>query len=71
MLLFGYLLQVLVLMVVFAVVIASSGVDERVLGLTIIAVGVAWTAATVWRWLRWRPPVVEVDLPTEKGSAPR
>ena len=71
MLLFGYLLQVLVLLVVFAVVIASSGVDDRVLGLTIIAVALGWTAATVWRWLHWRPPVVEVDLPSDQGSAPR
>ncbi len=71
MLLFGYLLQVLALLVVFAVVIASSGVDDRVLGLTIIAVALGWTAATVWRWLRWQPPVVEVDLPSDQGSAPR
>ena len=71
MLLLGYLLQVLVLLVVFAVVIETSGVDAGVLGLTIIAVAVGWTAATVWRWLRWRPPVVEVDLPSDQGSAPR
>ena len=71
MLLFGYLLQVLVLLVVFAVVIASTGVDATVLGLTIIAVAVGWTAATVWRWLRWRPPVVEVELPSDHGSTPR
>jgi ATP synthase protein I len=71
MLLLGYLLQVLVLLVVFAVVVETSGVDEKVLGLTIIAVALGWTGATVWRWLRWRPPVVEVDLPSDRGSAPR
>ena len=71
MLLLGYSLQVLVLVVLFAVVIETTGVDADVLGLTIIAVALGWTVATVWRWLRWRPPVVEVDLPTDQGSAPR
>ena len=71
MLLLGYFLQVLVLVVVFAVVIETTGVDADVLGLTIIAVALGWTVATVWRWLRWRPPVVEVDLPSDQGSAPR
>ncbi len=71
MLLLGYSLQVLVLLVVFAVVIESSGVDANVLGLTIIAVALGWTAATVWRWLRWRPPVVEVDLPPDRDPAER
>jgi hypothetical protein len=71
MLLLGYLLEVLVLLVVFAVVVETSGVDENVLGLTIIAVALGWTVATVWRWLRWRPPVVEVDLPSDRGSAQR
>ena len=39
------------------------------LGLTIIAVALGWTAATVWRWLRWKPPVVEVDLPSDRVRA--
>jgi ATP synthase protein I len=71
MLLLGYFLQVLVLLVLFAVVVQSSAVDENVLGLTIIAVALGWTAATVWRWLRWRPPVVEVDLPSDRDPAER
>ena len=70
-LLLGYSLQVLVLVVVFAIVIETTGVDADVLGLTIIAVALGWTVATVWRWLRWQPPVVEVDLPSDQGSAPR
>jgi ATP synthase protein I len=71
MLLLGYCFQVLVLLVVFVLVVESDGPDRQVLGLTVIAVAMAWTAATVWRWLRWRPPVVDVELPSERRDPAR
>jgi hypothetical protein len=63
MLLLGYCLQVLVLLVVFVVVVESGAPDRQVLGVTMVVVALGWTAATVWKWLHWRPPVVDVELP--------
>jgi hypothetical protein len=63
MLLLGYCLQVLVLLVVFVVVLEAGAPDRQVLGITMVAVALGWTAATVWKWLHWRPPVVDVELP--------
>ena len=70
-LLFGYAAQVLLLVVVLAVVTTSGTPDPTVLGLTVIAVALGWTAGTVWSWLRWRGPVVDVDVPDDRGSRAR
>ena len=70
-LLFGYSVQVLLLVVVLAVVTTSGTPDPTVLGLTVIAVALGWTAGTVWSWLRWRGPVVDVELPTDRGTRAR
>lgn len=63
-LLVGYSTRLLVLLVAGVAVVQAGSLDRRVLGLTAIVVGLAWTAATVWTWLRWRPPVVDVVLPS-------
>ena len=70
-LLFGYSAQVLLLVVVLAVVTTSGTPDPTVLGLTVIAVALGWTAGTVWSWLRWRGPVVDVDVPDDRGTRAR
>ena len=63
-LLLGYSLRIWLLLVAFTVVTKAGEPDRQVLGLTVIAVGLGWTAGTVWSWSRWRPPVVDVELPS-------
>ena len=60
--------QVLLLVVVLAVVTTSGTPDPTVLGLTVIAVALGWTAGTVWSWLRWRGPVVDVGASEPTGG---
>ena len=70
-LLLGYSLRVLLLLMVFAVVTQAEEPDRQVLGVTVIAVALGWTAGTVWTWLHWRGPVVDVDLPSDRDPAER
>ena len=60
-----YAIRVLLLIAAYAVVvnIAAESVDRDVVGLTVIATAVAWTAATVWTALHWKPTLVEPDDP--------
>ena len=70
-LLLGYSLRVLMLLVVFVAVTQAGAPDREVLGGTVIAVGLGWTAGTVWTWLHWRGPVVDVELPSDRDPAER
>jgi hypothetical protein len=70
-LLLGYLSRVLLLLVVFVLVTQAGAPDREVLGITVITVALGWTAGTVWTWLHWRGPVVDVDLPSDRDSADR
>lgn len=68
-----YLLRVLLLVLAYALVVASGDarLDREALGLTVVASALAWTAGTVWSALRWRPMVVEPETPvTRRGSRP-
>jgi hypothetical protein len=56
-----FVARVLALLVAFAVFYVAEGVDREVLGLTVIACALAWTAGTVWSALRWRPMVVDPE----------
>ena len=71
-LLLGYTTRIALLLVAFRLVTRSGTPDREVLGLTVMAVALGWTAGTVWTFLRWRPPVVDVELPRtprpESGS---
>jgi hypothetical protein len=62
-LLLGYTTRIALLLVAFRLVTRAGSPDREVLGLTVIAVALGWTAGTVWTFLRWRPPVVDVELP--------
>ena len=70
-LLLGYSLRVLLLLMVFVAVTEAGAPDREVLGGTVIAVALGWTAGTVWTWLHWRGPVVDVELPSDRDSAER
>ena len=62
-LLAGYSLRIWLVLVAFTVVSKAGEPDRQVLGLSVIAVALGWTAGTVWSWSRWKPPVVDVELP--------
>ena len=66
-LLLGYTTRVALLLVAFRIVVRSGSPDREVLGMTVVAVALGWTGGAVWSFLRWRPAVVDVDLP----AAPR
>jgi hypothetical protein len=68
-LLLGYTTRVALLLVAFRLVVRSGSPDREVLGLTVIAVALGWTAGAVWSFLRWRPAVVDVELPGSSGAA--
>lgn len=70
-LLLGYFLRVLVLLVALVAVREAGSPDRQVLGLTVITVALGWTAGTVWSWLHWRPPVVDVQLPSDRRAESR
>jgi hypothetical protein len=53
--------RVMLLLVAFRVFYSSDAVDREVLGLSVIACALGWTAGTVWSALRWRPMVVEPE----------
>ena len=53
--------RVLLLLLAFRLFYVSETVDREVLGLSVIACAMAWTAGTVWSALRWRPMVVEPE----------
>jgi hypothetical protein len=75
----GYVLRVLLLLAAFYLVVQSGSPDREVLGATIMAVGAGWTIGTVVSLVRWKPPVVDVelpstaqrDVPTDEASAQR
>jgi hypothetical protein len=70
-LLFGYVARVLLLLVAFVAVTSNGFADRKTLGLSVIAVALAWTFGAVWTWAHWQPLVVDVDLPssnTRSGS---
>lgn len=69
-LLVGYLTRVVLVLVAFVLVVVDGRMDRQVLGGTVMAVALGWTAGTVWSWLHWRPPVVDVDLPAAAGPQP-
>jgi hypothetical protein len=56
-----FVLRVVALLVAFAVFYVSDGVDREVLGATVMACALAWTAGAVWSALRWRPMVVDPE----------
>jgi hypothetical protein len=56
-----FVLRVIALLVAFAAFYVADGVDREVLGLTVMACALAWTAGTVWSALRWRPLVVDPE----------
>jgi hypothetical protein len=62
-LLLGYTTRVALLLVAFRLVVRSGSPDREVLGLTVVAVALGWTAGAVWSILHWRPAVVDVELP--------
>jgi len=52
--------RVLLLVVAYGVVTANpAALDRQVLGVTVVACALAWTAGAVWSMLRWRPLVAE------------
>ena len=59
----GYTLRVWLVLVAFGLFRDADGVDRDVLGLTVVAVALGWTAGAVWSLLRWRPMVVEPEPP--------
>ena len=63
-LLLGYTTRIALLLVAFRLVLRSGSPDREVLGLTVVAVALGWTAGTVWSFLHWRPAVVDVELPS-------
>ena len=68
-----YLLRVLLLVLAYALVVASGDarLDREALGVTVVASALAWTAGTVWSALRWRPMVVEPETPVaRRGPRP-
>ena len=60
-----YVVRVLLLIVAYAVVVnvTADAVDGDVVGLTVIATALGWTAATVWTAVHWRPTLIEPDEP--------
>lgn len=62
-LLIGYSSRLFLLLALGVGLTEAGGPERRVAGLTVVAVGLGWTGATVWSWLRWQPPVVDVELP--------
>lgn len=61
-----FVARVMILVVAYAAVVSGGGSPDRdVLGVTVIACALAWTAGTVWSALRWRPYVVEPDDPDD------
>lgn len=61
-LLVGYTARIALLLVAFRLVVTSGFPDRQVLGGTVVVVGLGWTAGTVVSFLRWRPPVVDLEL---------
>lgn len=57
-----YSVRVWLLLVTYAVVVASGdAVDREVLGVTLIACALAWTAATVWTAVHWKPTLIDPE----------
>lgn len=67
-LLVGYLTRVVLLLVAFVLVVVDGTLDRQVLGGAVMIVALGWTAGTVWSWLHWRPPVVDVELPAAPAT---
>jgi hypothetical protein len=69
-LLFLYTTRIAVLLLAFRVFYVSDDVDRRVLGATVIACALGWTAGTVWSALRWRPMLVEPEAAQARSAPP-
>ena len=69
-LLLGYSARVALLLLAFRLVVRSGSPDREVLGLTVVAVALGWTLGAVVSFLHWRPPVVDVELPSGQPSQP-
>ncbi len=59
----GYVSR-LVIALAAVVAVRSGTLDRRAIGVTVIVAALGWTAGAVWAWRTWRPPVVEVPLPS-------
>jgi hypothetical protein len=59
-----YTTRLVLLFLAFRLFDDAGQVDRTVLGVTVIAAAMAWTAGTVWTALRWRPMVVEPEPTT-------
>ena len=57
----GYTARIALVLLAFRVFYVADGVDREVLGLTVVATALAWTAGAVWAFLRWRPLYVEPE----------
>lgn len=70
-LLVGYLFRVVLLLVVWVLVVDGGFPDRGVFGANLIVIALGWTAGTVWSFLRWRPAVVDVELPSDRAPSQR
>lgn len=67
-----YVARVVLLIVAYAVVVnlTADAVDGDVVGLTVIATALAWTAATVWTAVHWKPVLIAPDEPDDPRVMP-
>ena len=70
-LLFGYFGQVGVLLIALLVVLDTGALDRKPLGVAVIVCSLAWTAAAVRTFLRWRPTLIEPLPPEQQAAADR
>lgn len=68
-LLFGYAGQVVMLFLALLVVLRSDVLDREPLGLSVLVATLAWTAAAVWTFVRWKPTLIEPLTPEEQAEA--
>jgi ATP synthase protein I len=57
----GYTARIALVLFAFRLFHVADGVDREVLGLTVVATALAWTAGAVWAFLRWKPLYVEPE----------
>jgi hypothetical protein len=67
----GYLARVFLLLVVFVLVVNGGFPDRTMFGVDLMVVALGWTAGTVWSLVRWKPPVVDVELPADRAHRQR
>lgn len=56
-----YVVRIWLLLAAYAVVVTAgdNAVDRESVGATLILAALAWTAATVWTAMRWRPTLID------------